>query len=93
MQLWWRARQIASQVRILEHGTSTLRKILAAFYGREIDGQPMPSRDRSDDRYELMAKLQRILKPLGFTSIVVIVDRVDEPHLINGSGPCSITSF
>ena len=45
----------------------------------------MPSRDRSDDRYELLAKLQRILKPLGFTSILVLVDRVDEPHLINGS--------
>lgn len=85
LQLWWRSRQIASQVRILEHGTSTLRKILGSFYSREIDGQPMPSRDRSDDRYELMAKLQRILKPLGFTSIVVIVDRVDEPHLINGA--------
>ncbi|MEO2032077.1 MAG: hypothetical protein ABGZ35_08320, partial [Planctomycetaceae bacterium] len=79
------SRQIASQVRILEHGPSTLRRILGSFYGREIDGQPMPSRDRSDDRYELMAKLQRILKPLGFTSMVVIVDRVDEPHLINGS--------
>ena len=85
IQLWWKSRQIASQVRILEHGTSTLRKILGSFYGREIDGQPMPSRDRSDDRYELMAKLQRILKPLGFTSMVVIVDRVDEPHLINGA--------
>jgi hypothetical protein len=83
--LWWRARQIAKQVRILEHGTSALRKILSRFPAQEIDGQPMPSRDRSDDRYELLAKLQRILKPLGFTSIIVLVDRVDEPHLINGS--------
>lgn len=31
------------------------------------------------------SKLQRILKPLGFESIIVLVDRVDEPHLINGS--------
>ncbi len=85
VSLWWKARQIASQVRILEHGVSTLRKILSSFYPREIDGQPMPSRDRSDDRYELLAKLQRILKPLGFSSIVVLVDRVDEPHLINGA--------
>ncbi len=85
LKLWWKSRRIASQVRILEHGTSTLRRILGGFYSREIDGQPMPSRDRSDDRYELMSKLQRILQPLGFTSIVVIVDRVDEPHLINGA--------
>ena len=83
--LWWRARQIAKQVRILEHGTSSLRKILARFPASEIDDQPMPSRDRSDDRYELLSKLQRLLKPMGFTSIIVLVDRVDEPHLINGS--------
>ena len=85
VSLWWRARRIARQVRILEHGTGTLRQILARIPAKELDGQPMPSRDRSDDRYELLAKLQRILKPLGFTSIVVLVDRVDEPHLINGS--------
>ncbi len=85
VSLWWRARQIARQVRILEHGTSSLRKILARFPAAEIDGQPMPSRDRSDDRYELLAKLQRVLAPMGFTSIIVLVDRVDEPHLINGS--------
>ncbi|MEQ9408054.1 MAG: hypothetical protein RIK87_10025 [Fuerstiella sp.] len=85
LKLWWRARQIARQVRILEHGTGTLRRILSSFPARELDGQPMPSRDRSDDRYELLAKLQRILKPLGFTSMVILVDRVDEPHLINGS--------
>ena len=82
---WWRSRQIARQVRILDHGTGPLRKILSSFPAKEIDGQPMPSRDRSDDRYELLSKLQRILRPLGFTSIMVLVDRVDEPHLINGS--------
>jgi len=85
VSLWWKSRQIARQVRILEHGTGSLRRILSRFPAKELDGQPMPSRDRSDDRYELLSKLQRLLKPLGFTSIVVLVDRVDEPHLINGS--------
>lgn len=83
--LLWRARHVAKQVRILDHGTSTLQQILMRFPSAEIDDQPMPSRDRSDDRYELLSKLQRILKPLGFESIIVLVDRVDEPHLINGS--------
>ncbi len=32
-----------------------------------------------------MAKFQGILETLGFHGIVVLVDRVDEPHLINGS--------
>ena len=48
-------------------------------------GQPIPARERSDDRYELLTKLQNILEALGFDSITVLVDRVDEPHLINGS--------
>jgi hypothetical protein len=85
VSLWWKARQVARQVRILDHSTSSLQQILLRFPSAEIDDQPMPSRDRSDDRYELLAKLQRILKPLGFESIIVLVDRVDEPHLINGS--------
>jgi hypothetical protein len=55
------------------------------FSGRDINGQPLPSKRRTDDRYELLYKFQGLLKALGFSGIVVLVDRVDEPHLINGS--------
>ena len=85
LSLWWRARQTARQIRIIDHSPAALRQILSSFPASEIDDQPIPSRDRSDDRYELLAKLQRLLKPLGWSSIIVLVDRVDEPHLINGS--------
>ena len=40
---------------------------------------------RTDDRYELLAKLQGVLKSLGCDGVLVLVDRVDEPHLITGS--------
>ena len=33
----------------------------------------------------MLYKFQGLLKALGFSGIVVLVDRVDEPHLINGS--------
>ena len=33
----------------------------------------------------MLLKLQGLLKTLGYRGIVVLVDRVDEPHLINGS--------
>ena len=55
------------------------------FTTADISGQPLPNKDRTDDRYELLIKLQGILRSLGFSGIVVLVDRVDEPHLINGS--------
>jgi hypothetical protein len=51
----------------------------------DLAGQPLPRKQRTDDRYELLAKFQGILKTLGFQGVVVLVDRVDEPHLINGS--------
>jgi hypothetical protein len=51
----------------------------------DLAGQPLPASPRSDDRYELLAKLQGVLGSLGFSGLVVIVDRLDEPHVINGS--------
>ncbi len=84
-RLLWRGWKIRRQLRVFDHQMNTLRKILTNFDSAELSGQPMPSMSRSDDRYGLLMKLQNVLKTLGFTSIVVMVDRLDEPHLINGS--------
>ena len=45
----------------------------------------MPDNQRTDDRYELLTKFQGVLKSLGSDGVIVLVDRVDEPHLITGS--------
>ena len=82
MYMAWRVKR---QIRVFDHLPNTLRRVLSNFDRAELAGQPIPSKDRSDDRYELMMKLQSILETLGYGSIVVLVDRVDEPHLINGS--------
>jgi hypothetical protein len=84
-RLLWHAWGIARQLKVLEHHIQPLRSILSRFERRDLIDQPAPGRERSDDRYELLAKLQSILKSLGFSSMLVLVDRVDEPHLINGS--------
>ncbi|MCA9079610.1 MAG: hypothetical protein KDA58_03585 [Planctomycetaceae bacterium] len=84
-RMHWLAWRIARQVRILDHAPGELRRLLLQIDRSELSGQPLPSRARGDDRYEMLMKLQSILKTLGFGSIVVLVDRVDEPHLINGS--------
>jgi hypothetical protein len=41
--------------------------------------------DTSDARYVLLNKLQAVLRKLGYRSIVVIVDRVDEPHRVSAT--------
>jgi hypothetical protein len=82
---WWAARGVAKNLRSVNRETLPLRKVLAQFSGRDISGQPLPGRERTDDRYELLYKFQGLLKAFGFGGIVVLVDRVDEPHLMNGS--------
>jgi hypothetical protein len=82
---FWLARGILRRMRVGNHETNPLRQTLMHFTAAEMSGQPIPNKDSTDDRYELLLKLQAILQSLGHPGIVVIVDRVDEPHLINGS--------
>ena len=78
----WR---VVSNTRVLKHSTKLLRKILIQFPAGKIIGQPLPAHQRTDDRYELLSKLQGVLRSMQIEGIIVLVDRVDEPYLINGS--------
>jgi hypothetical protein len=82
---WWKARQIAGNTRVLGRSTKLLCRTLLNFPGGQIVGQPLPASPRTDDRYELLAKLQGVLQAMHFDGILVLVDRVDEPYLINGA--------
>lgn len=84
-KLFWKAWRVTQQVRVTQQHPNLLRQVLGRFERRELLDQPVPDKDRSDDRYELINKLQAALRPLGYAGIIVLVDRVDEPHLINGS--------
>jgi hypothetical protein len=85
IRLMWLAWKVSRQIRVFAHLPNLLRRVLSRFPRQDFAGQPVPSKDRSDDRYELLLKFQQVLAKLGFQSIIVLVDRVDEPHLINGS--------
>lgn len=80
-----RAIGVSRHLRSVNRDGHPLRQVLMQFSGRDINGQPLPSKERTDDRYELLYKFQGLLKAFGFSGIVVLVDRVDEPHLMNGS--------
>jgi hypothetical protein len=82
---FWLARGILSRMRVGIHETNPLRQVLMQFAPAELSGQPLPNKDSTDDRYELLMKLQGLLAQLGHTGIIVLLDRLDEPHLVNGS--------
>lgn len=79
------ARRIARNVRVLKPHVASVRRLLGRFSKRDLEGQHLPESQRTDDRYELLAKFEGVLKSLGCGGVVVLVDRVDEPHLITGS--------
>ena len=79
------AASIAKRIRVLDRGALPLSRSLMKFSGTQLARQPLPNKDRTDDRYTLLSKLQGILKSLGFSGMCVLVDRIDEPHLITGS--------
>ena len=81
----WRAWRIVGSMRTGNRTVGQLSRALAAMPEVDLAGQPLPAHARSDDRYELLAKFQGVLAALGWTGMVVIVDRLDEPHLINGA--------
>lgn len=81
---WRQARRVKRWLRTGNVDVATMAKQLARFRPADLVGQPMPGHDSTDDRYALLHKLQAVLKRLGYAGIVVLVDRVDEPHLING---------
>jgi len=75
---------IKRRYRVGKQHLNPLRKTLMNFTGKDLLGQPLPNKDRTDDRYELLGKLQNVLEYLNYHGIVVLMDRLDEPHLING---------
>jgi hypothetical protein len=80
----WRAWRIVRSMRTGNRTIAQLARALVRFPEVDLAGQPLPAFARSDDRYELLAKFQGVLAALGHTGMVVIVDRLDEPHVING---------
>jgi hypothetical protein len=80
------ARDIRRGLRVLGRDPSALRWELLWFEPHELGGQPLPlaSRAGAEERYELLRKFNAVLGALGYKGIVVLIDRVDEPQLIEG---------
>jgi len=71
-------------VRVGKRETGVLRKTLMSMPSKELASQPLPRYDRTDDRYELLNKFRSLLSQFGFRGVIVLMDRVDEPHLTGG---------
>jgi hypothetical protein len=82
----WYAKDIRRGLKVLARDPSALRWELLWFNPTELGGQPVPtaSRGGAEERYELLRKFQGVLKTLNYAGVIVLIDRVDEPQMIEG---------
>ena len=91
IRLWWLGRAIHRDMAAVNRTPGELRRLLAAFSPKDLAHQPLPTarpvsdhHSPSDARYQLTRRLLDVLRALGHTGMIVLVDRVDEPALISG---------
>ena len=86
------ANKVAKDVAVVPRHPKELRIALSHMRDSAIQDQPIPVTGPADARYQLLSKFTAILREFGFQGTIVLMDRIDEPQLINGS-PDAMRSF
>ena len=84
MHCYRRASQMSRNCRVRRQSVTEQAHLMLKQPWSLWASEPMPTDRVSASRYELLEKFQHILRTLGFPGILVFVDRVDEPQLVNG---------
>jgi hypothetical protein len=84
-QRFWKAFKLKHSLRVLPHLKANLFKELMSLRKADFSGMSFPVRGNTANRYEMLSKFLGVCGTLGFDGLIVIMDRVDEPYLINGS--------
>jgi hypothetical protein len=78
------AKQIEKETRAIERMPGQLKRQMGDLPLGELEPMPLPVPGNEDSRYELFTRLRHVLEALDYRSMVVLMDRVDEPALVNG---------
>lgn len=78
------ARTLHRALRAAPRSRAVIAQSFAEAPGLLRDRTAMPTDGSEDSRYGLFARLRRVVERLGYLGIIVVVDRVDEPTIING---------
>ncbi len=86
------SQRVAKQLRLVPRGFAGLASSLSKLDRSVASAEALPVSGSEETRYALLARLQRVAGELGFETILVLMDRVDEPTLIRGD-PERMRSF
>ncbi|MFA7236749.1 MAG: hypothetical protein WC058_07795 [Phycisphaeraceae bacterium] len=82
--LWRLTHRITRQTKAIDRSAGQLRQVLGQLHLNDLSEQPLPDADDADARYRLMTQLSGVLSQLGYDSVIVLIDRVDEPAAVSG---------
>lgn len=76
--------RIRKQVRVSIRSDSSYGRSLRALPRSLVDSAILPMTGSDEVRYAMLDRARRVLAHLGYASVVVVIDRVDEPTLVSG---------
>ena len=78
-----RARKACREIRTIARDTRFFSDGLWDLPGRHAVESMLPEKGDQDKRYEATKRLLQIMNHLGYASLIVFIDRLDEPVMIN----------
>lgn len=78
------AQRVAKQLRMVPRTSVSIGASLGKLDRTIASTEALPVTNSEEIRYAMLARLQRIASHLGFETLLVLMDRVDEPTLIRG---------
>ncbi len=78
------AKRLRKQIRVAPRSEGSYRESLRELPPSMRTTQTLPVTDSDDQRYAMLGRLLRVLAPFGYTGLIIVVDRVDEPTLVSG---------
>ncbi len=79
-------RKVYRELRVPQRSRESLTTGLGLLPREDRDPAYLPVDDLEDRRYAMMERFRRVIRMFGYKGIVVVIDRVDEPTLVNGDG-------
>lgn len=78
------SRRLAEHLRTVDRPVASFRTALERLPASVLAATRLPVDDLDDARFEMLGRLQRAVRPFGYTEIVILMDSVDEPMLVRG---------
>jgi len=78
------AGRLAKQLRMIPRPIGGYLGSIRRLPRAVLDDGELPITDSDEQRYAMFARLKRVIEAFGFSGILIVIDRVDEPTLVNG---------